>query len=453
MRLLLVEDDHMLRDLLVALLQEDDYQVTACGDGAKAWDIFRRTPFPLVVTDWNLPGQTGLDLCRQIRNLPESDTTFIIVITANRQISHLKQVLAAGADDFISKPFDLELFQIRLTIAATQAENLARKHEAETKLQALRRQLTQQSRFHDFIGKSKPMRAVYQLIQDLARVDATVLINGETGTGKELVARAIHGEGDRRSGPFITVNCGGLSESLIASQLFGHRKGAFTGAISDQQGVFEAADGGTLFLDEIGDLPLNLQTSFLRVLESRTITRIGEAHQRKVDVRVVAATHHELTHLVNEGQFREDLMYRIRVGRVHLPPLRERREDIPLLVNHFLQEMGNDRKRVKGAGDDTLAQLMSYPWPGNVRELRNAVEFAFIRCHETWISIADLPPELQNTWTPTPQKKVTTDKATSLKEAVKICGGNHSQAARYLGISRATYYRWLKEARDKGELA
>ncbi|CAM2011111.1 sigma-54-dependent transcriptional regulator [Acanthopleuribacter pedis] len=468
MRILLVEDDPSFRDLLVSILVSEDYQVTACADGAKAWDIYRRDPFPIVVTDWMLPKMDGLELTRHLRKLPEGDATVVVVITANNKIENLREVLAAGADDYISKPFDLELFMIRMTIACNQAENLAKKQRAEKNLRDLRRELEGRNRFHDFVGKSRPMQQVYQLIRDIAKLDTTVMINGETGTGKELVARAIHEESSRSRGPFITVNCGGISESLIASMLFGHRKGSFTGAVADQQGVFESANGGTLFLDEIGDLPLNLQTSFLRVLESRTITRVGETQVRPVDVRVVAATHHELSHLVAQGRFRQDLMYRIRVARVLLPPLRERREDIPLLVQHFLRSLrAQTGKDVETADEHSMGKMMGYAWPGNVRELRNAVEFAFIRARNGRISQEDLPPEMApNAYAPpppaaappvyapmhaappqpaAPRFQPSQDRAAAMREALAFCNGSHTDAAKHLGISRATYYRWLKK--------
>ncbi len=462
MRILLVEDDPSFRDLLVNILIGEDFQVTACADGAKAWDIYRRDPFPIVVTDWMLPKMDGLELCRHLRKLPEGDATVVVVITANNKIENLREVLAAGANDYISKPFDLDLFTIRMTIAVNQAQNLAKKQTAERNLTMLRRQLEGRHRFHDFIGKSSAMQQVYQLIRDIAKLDTTVMINGETGTGKELVARAIHEESLRARGPFITVNCGGISESLIAGLLFGHRKGSFTGAVADQQGVFESANGGTLFLDEIGDLPLNLQTSFLRVLESRTITRVGETHARPVDVRLVAATHHDLGTLVAQGRFRQDLMYRIRVARVLLPPLRERREDIPLLVSHFLHGLSAQTgKEVQGADEQGMGSLMAYPWPGNVRELRNAVEFGFIRARNGRITRDDLPPELHTPVTlpghPGTTSHTTTvtsaaapvhnsgDRGEALRAALTLCHGNHSEAAKHLGISRATYYRWLKK--------
>ena len=303
-------------------------------------------------------------------------------------------------------------------------------------------------KYQDLIGKSHSMQLIFHQIQEFSRVDSTVLIEGETGTGKELVARAIHQASHRKDHPFIAVNCAGLTESLVASQLFGHKRGAFTGAVSDQQGLIEAAEGGTLFLDEIGDIPLTVQTSLLRVLQEREITRLGESRLRKVDVRVLAATHHNLAKDVTTGTFRADLLYRIRVGRVLLPALRERREDIPLLISHFLnQYRATTGRLVEAVSNEALRLLMVYAWPGNVRELKHAIEFAVIRCPHSIVRPQDLPPEvvnqderfpvaLQEEIAPTPEK----DK---ILTALKETGGNRSAAAKLLGISRLTLYRRL----------
>ena len=317
-----------------------------------------------------------------------------------------------------------------------------------SEVQTLRQLLSETGKYQDLIGKSHSMQLIFHQIQDFSRVDSTVLIEGETGTGKELVARAIHRASHRKDHPFIAVNCAGLTESLVASQLFGHKRGAFTGAVSDQQGLIEAAEGGTLFLDEIGDIPLTVQTSLLRVLQEREITRLGESQLRKVDVRVLTATHHNLAKDVTSGTFRADLLYRIRVGRVLLPPLRERREDIPLLINHFLnQYRATTGRPAETVSNEAIRLLMAYPWPGNVRELMHAIEFALIRCPHSIIRPQDLPPEvvnqderfpvvLQEKTTPTPEKD-------RILAALKETGGNRSAAAKLLGISRLTLYRRL----------
>jgi transcriptional regulator with PAS, ATPase and Fis domain/ligand-binding sensor domain-containing protein len=311
----------------------------------------------------------------------------------------------------------------------------------------LRRLLDEKAKFHDLVGESVVMQFVYRQIQDLARVETTVLIQGETGTGKELVARAIHYLSPRKNKPFIAVNCAGLTESLLASQLFGHKRGAFTGAVADQVGLFEAAHGGTLFLDEIGDMPLSVQTSLLRVLQEREITRLGETKPRPIDVRVIAATHRELTQEVAAGRFRQDLLYRIRVTQVQLPPLRNRREDIPLLVAWFL---GQFRAATDTPGHDmsqeAMQSLMGYEWPGNVRELKSAIESAAISCQGSVIQAADLPPHIVGATAdqlsaPDPRLR----KKQRVLEALQRSQGNRAAAARLLGVSRATLYLWLKE--------
>jgi PAS domain S-box-containing protein len=325
--------------------------------------------------------------------------------------------------------------------------------EDVTELHELRQRLGEASRFHDMIGRCDGMQQVFQRIREVAGVDWTVLIHGETGAGKELVARAIHADSPRRGEPFVAVNCAGLSDALLSSQLFGHRKGAFTGATGDQQGVFEAAHGGTLFLDEIGDISPAVQTSLLRVLEAKEITRVGESRPRAVDVRVIAATHQDLTAEVAAGRFRSDLLYRIRIARVDLPALRERREDIPLLVGEFLRtSAAATNKAVDEISEDAIRALMQYPWPGNVRELRSAVEFAVLHCDGTCVRAADLPPELSAA------PAVGTDPAQSLPsdpwgadergrilDALRRSRGKRAAAARLMGISRATFYRRLDD--------
>jgi PAS domain S-box-containing protein len=314
-----------------------------------------------------------------------------------------------------------------------------------TEVQDLRRLLDGKAQFHDLVGKTDAMLEVYRQIREVARVDMTVLIEGATGTGKELVARAIHFASPRQSKPFLAVNCAGLTESLLASQLFGHKRGAFTGAVADQQGVFEAAHGGTLFLDEIGDIPLTVQTSLLRVLQEREITRLGEARPRKVDVRILAATHRNLQTEVANGTFRSDLLYRIRVARIHLPSLRERRQDIPLLVSTFLAQCrATTGKRVDEVSHEAMRYCLAYDWPGNVRELKSAVEFAVIRSRGAVIQVEDLPPEITDPATALTSARIPPgDEKQRLLAALQQARGNRTGAARLLGMSRATFYRRL----------
>ncbi len=314
-----------------------------------------------------------------------------------------------------------------------------------SELHDLREIVAEQGKFHDIVGDSEPIRRVVRLVREVAQVDVIVLVQGETGTGKELVAKAIHRESARRDGPFVALNCAGLSEELAASQLFGHRRGSFTGAVSDSPGMFEAAHGGTLLLDEIGDLPLRIQTTLLRALEERRITRLGETKPREVDVRIIAATNRDLAQDVDDGLFRADLLYRIRVGRIQLPPLREHREDLWFLVQHLLREFRAITGRaVEGVSDEVLRALLAYDWPGNIRELKNALGYAVIHCRGTSIEIEDLPPEVLERASPM-RLQLPEDERERIVAALHHTGGERKAAAALLGIGRATLYRKLTQ--------
>lgn len=320
--------------------------------------------------------------------------------------------------------------------------------EDVSELRRLRQKLAA-SRYGGLVGESDAMRELNRLIGEIAKGDWTVLVEGETGVGKELVAQGIHEASPRRAGPYIAVNSAGLSESLLASQLFGHKKGAFTGATADQQGFFEAASGGTIFLDEIGDLPLPMQAALLRVLQEREITRLGETRTRRVDVRVIAATHKDLGQEAKAGRFREDLLFRLRVARILIPPLRARKTDIPLLVEHFLMPACRQAgKTIKSLSPEAWQSLLAYDWPGNVRELRACVDFATIYCQGTKIQVGDLPPELR-ALLPAASANLSLafegDERERILAALKQAKDNRSQAAKLLGMSRATFYRRLGE--------
>ncbi len=311
----------------------------------------------------------------------------------------------------------------------------------------LRRMVDEKTHFCDLVGKSKPMLQVYQTINEVATIDMTTLIEGETGTGKELVARAIHSLSHRKDKPFVAVNCGGLTDSLLTSQLFGHRRGAFTGAIEDHIGVFEAAGGGTLFLDEIGEIPAHVQTTLLRVLQEREVTRVGENTPRKIDVRLICATNRNLLEEVEAGKFRADLLYRIRVARIHMPPLRERKEDLPILVSALLtKKRASTGKEIDSISNQAMRLLLEHPWPGNVRELENAIEFAVIRARTHTLHQQDLPPELLGAATSeaqAPAAKPVARLKERILDALSQTEGNRKEAARLLGMSRATFYRKL----------
>ena len=316
-----------------------------------------------------------------------------------------------------------------------------------TEVQSLRRQLIGPAQFEKLIGKSPAMQLIYRKIQDIAPVDVPVLIQGETGTGKELVAQALHRLSARKDKAFVAVNCAGLTDSLLGSQLFGHKRGAFTGAVSDHEGFFEAATGGILFLDEIGDMPLSIQTTLLRVLQEGEIIRLGESRSRKVDVRVLAATHQNLQELVEKGMFRSDLLYRIRVARLLLPPLRERREDIPLLSEAFLGQARVITRKpdVREIAPDAMQTLLRYHWPGNVRELKSTFDYALIHCHGDQIQASDLPPEVGGAVPLVATRPSLRDEREDILSALGQARGKRAQAAKILGMSRSTFYRRLNE--------
>ena len=317
-----------------------------------------------------------------------------------------------------------------------------------TEVEALRRQLIGHTGLEKLIGKSSVMQHLYQKIQEIAPVDVPVLIQGETGTGKELVAQALHQLSERKNKPFVAVNCAGLTDSLLGSQLFGHKRGAFTGAVHDHEGYFEAAEGGILFLDEIGDMPLATQTTLLRALQEGEIIRLGESQPRKVNVRVIAATHQNLQDLVEHGKFRSDLLYRIRVARVHLPPLRERREDIPLLSEAFLGQarLITGKSEVRDISPEAIQALLQYSWPGNVRELKSTFDYALIHCHRTGIQFSDLPPEISGFFVEGASLRSSPrDEREEILSALGQAKGKRAQAAKLLGMSRSTFYRRLSE--------
>jgi DNA-binding NtrC family response regulator len=316
-----------------------------------------------------------------------------------------------------------------------------------SEVQRLRKLLSEHATFHDLVGRHEAMQRVVRLVRQVAPADVTVLIQGETGTGKELVARAIHRESARRDGPFVAVNCAGLSEELAASQLFGHRRGAFTGAVSDAAGMFEAARGGTLFLDEIGDLAPRVQTTLLRVLEERAVMRVGETRLRPVDARIVAATNRDLTRDAAAGRFRSDLLYRLRVGRIQLPPLRERLDDLDLLVRHALVEQrAVTGREVDAVSEEAMRAMLAYDWPGNVRELKHALGYAVLHAPGNTIELEDLPPEILEHATPVPSSSdLPADERERIVEALARAHGERKAAAALLGVSRATLYRRMAQ--------
>ena len=382
-RILLVDDDADIRETMVTLLTMNDYSVTSVADGQSAIEEVKKEKFNIVITDLMMPKMTGIDV---IKNLKAIDPDLqCIVITGYATVSTAVDAMKAGAYDYLMKPFNgtevLMLLKRVMELQDLQAEN-----------SQLKRTLHQRYGYENLIGSSEGIQKVCSLIEKVAETDSTILILGESGTGKELVARTIHYNSPRKNKPLIPINCGAIPETMLESELFGHEKGAFTGASATRIGRFELADGGTIFLDEIGDMSPTLQVKLLRVLQQREFERVGGVRTIKVDVRIIAATNIDLEHAVHEGKFREDLYYRLNVIPVVIPPLRERADDIPLLMDHFLSHFNKSKKRdIKGFSPAAMDILISYPWPGNIRELENLVERLIILKGNGTICPDDLP--------------------------------------------------------------
>jgi len=385
-RILVVDDEEQMRDLLAKVLERKGYQVSVCGDGAEALAFLERDPVDLVVTDVRMPGLSGMEALRAIKELnPE---IVVIIMTAFGSIDQAVQAVKEGAYDYVNKPFKID--EMLLTIEKALDERRLR-HEVTT----LRQELRTRYHFENLIGKSRPMQEIFGLIEQVAGSRSTVMIYGRSGTGKELVAKAVHYNSPRSTKAFIPVNCAAIPAELLESELFGHEKGAFTGAIATKVGKFELATGGTLFLDEIGHMRLDLQAKILRALQEREVERVGGTRTIKIDVRVIAATNRDLKKAIEEGSFREDLYYRLNVVPITLPPLRQRREDIPLLVEHFIAKYNREfARRVKGFSAGATAALYQYDWPGNVRELENVIERAVALAQSETISLRELPLEI-----------------------------------------------------------
>ena len=385
-RVLVVDDEQSMRELLGIMLRQVGYDVTVAYGGEAAIKSLETEAFDLVITDLRMRKADGLAVLRAAKE--HSPRTVVLVVTAFASTETAVEAMKLGAYDYVTKPFKLE--ELKLTIANA----LERKRLQEENL-ALKRQLRIERGFENFIGRSRKMLDVFETIRKTADSGSTVMITGESGTGKELVAQAVHTESSRRRASFISVNCGAVPEALMESELFGHVKGAFTGAVANTEGLFAAADGGTLFLDEITEIPHSLQVKLLRVIQEREIRRVGDTRDQKVDVRLIAASNRELTKAVTDGTLREDLFYRLNVIPIHLPPLRERREDIAPLVAHFVRKIGREiGKEVKGVNPETLAILEHYHWPGNIRELENVIERAIVLGSADTLEPEALPPTL-----------------------------------------------------------
>ena len=453
--ILLVDDDASLRRVLAHHLTEAGYRVLTAVDGKAGLDLFTEEQVEMVITDIRMPEMSGLDLLRRIRVMnPE---TVVLVITAHGSIETAVEAMKLGAHDYITKPFNRE--ELLLTVAKS-LEYTALVRENRSLKQFI------ESRFSldNMIGTSPAMRRVYALVEKVARADLAVLITGESGTGKELIAKAIHMGSARRDGPFVIINCGAIPEGLLESELFGHRKGAFTGAYANARGKIEAADKGSVLLDEIGELPLALQVKMLRVIESGEFTRVGETETRRADVRFLAATNRNLSKMVEDRSFREDLYFRLKVVPIHLPPLRERREDIPLLADHFLKEAAQRYGRPGLHFDkDVFRYFQSYAWPGNVRELKHTIERLAVIAENDALSINDLPENLTtvtgnaaNVLINLPDGGIDLEEVEReiLRQALDKHGWNQTRTAQYLNITRsALIYRMQKYGLQTAETA
>jgi two-component system response regulator AtoC len=444
-RILIADDDDALRESLELVLAAEGYEVVTARDGAAALAQVETQPVDVVLCDLRMPGMDGLELLPQlVRRLPGVP---VLLMSAYGSSDLAVEALRRGAYDYLAKPFQPS--EVLLTLRkAHEREKLRRAN------QILQRDVQRAVGERPIVAASSSMIQVLELVERAAEFKATVLLQGESGTGKEVLARAVHAQSPRRDEAFVAVNCAAIPENLLESELFGHAKGAFTGADRARRGLFSEADGGTLFLDEIGELPLALQAKLLRVLQEEEVRPVGEAKPRRIDVRVIAATARHLDAEVAAGRFREDLFYRLDVVRVDVPPLRERREDIPLLVDHFLgRSLESLGKSVRSVDDEALERLVGYDWPGNVRELENVLERAVILARGERLTLADLP---QNLVSVRGERRGTgrdlslrrarrAVEARLISEALAATGGNRTHAARLLGIShRALLYK-LKE--------
>ncbi len=438
--ILIVEDEEVLRQSLAELLSDEGYEVKQASDGKQAYELILNQPADLILTDIRMPNMDGLELLGKLQQT--APQTPVIILTAYGTIESAVSAMHNGAYDYMLKPVNFDEVLLKIERALEYGD-------MDRTRQVMTDQLAEDSTFHNLVGEAPSMTRLFDTVKKLATVKTSVLIVGESGTGKELFARAVHYNGITRDKPFVAVNCGAIPDNLIESELFGYRRGAFTGAIRDKKGYFEAAHHGTLFLDEISTLPLSVQSSLLRALEQRVVVPVGDTQPKPVDVRIVAASNRDLKTMVTEGEFREDLLYRLDVVKLELPPLRQRKEDIPALVHHFLNKYTQAmNKHVLGITNDAMRAMLSHEWRGNVRELENVIERAVIFAEDRHIEPEDLPfavPGLGH------------DDSESLKEAMRQFERHHimyclkkhnfdkAEAAKHLEIGISSLYRKLEE--------
>lgn len=434
-RLLIVDDDRTFRLSTAALLRQDGYDVAEASDGQSAVERLETERFDLILLDLRMPGLDGIGIVEVLRKWGHD--TPILMISGYGTVDTAVDALHTGADDFLTKPVEPDVLSARVEELLTRRPTLSEATE---------------DRPGGILGRSPAIRSVLEIVERVAPTDATVLVTGETGTGKELVARAIHDRSERADGPFVAVNCASLAEGLLESELFGHSKGAFTGAVRQREGLFEAAQGGTILLDEIGDVSPGVQHRLLRVLQEREITPVGAVEPVQVDVRVIAATNRDLRAEMETGRFRDDLYYRLNVVRIELPPLRARREDIPLLVEAFHERVG--RPSHQGCSPMAMRLLQAHAWPGNVRELFAALESAHIRAGDRRIEAQHLPVDVRGSRGDGADggrseryrsERPPADERAAIESALARTGGTRTAAARALGMSRTTLWRKMKE--------
>ncbi len=444
--ILIVDDDDSLRRITEFNLREEGYQVTSAADGLTGFNLFKNQDFDLIIADIRMPGLDGIDLLNRIKTL--SHETPVIIITAHGTIDTAIEAMKLGAMDFITKPFSKN----QLSVVVKRAFEYKQLIDENKNL---RRIVQDRFAFKNIVGKSEAMEEVYKAVSKVAESDSSVLIYGESGTGKELFAKAIHFNSRRKNKPFVTVNCSAISESLFESELFGHKKGSFTGAISDKEGKFQAADEGTIFLDEIAEIPLHLQPKILRVLQEREVDKIGSVTPDQINVRIISATNRDLEEMVRDNRFREDLFYRLNIVPITLPPLRMRKDDIPLLADHFLQLYAKKTGKISTHFDKELFLYFErYDWPGNVREIENVIERMVVMSTGDLLTVKDLPDQIRYAKAapltfikPLPPEGISLEEVEKelIKKALDMHSGNQSRAAQFLNISRQTLLYRMKK--------
>ncbi len=441
MNLLIVDDELAIRETCAVVAEQCGMKATAVATAEEALEVLEHSAVDILLTDLKLPQANGVELLKAVHDLHPQVT--VVVLTQYGTIESAVEVTRMGAVDYVTKPFRIEELRSRL-------ERVARAVELQQENTLLREQLRTRPGFGGLIGVSVKMQRVYKMMAKVSQHDYPVLILGESGTGKELVARSIHSSGPRKERPFAPVDCSALVPTLIESELFGYVKGAFTGAVQSKQGLLEAAHGGTLFLDEIGDMPVDLQAKLLRALQEREIKPVGSTERRRINVRIIAATNRDLESAIRTGAFRQDLYFRLNVVQLKLPPLRDRKSDIPILVTAFLEKFSDPQAPVQTISEEAMRRLIAYDWPGNVRELENAIERAVALGSGPILHVADLPSSLQY---PTSERAPDKNEILPLEElerrailrTLRETSGDKLAAARILGIGKTTLYRKLKQ--------